>query len=155
MIAHSAENTIDIIHEMGYIMVKPKDVIKPSFYKLKDGTFMNALVNIGHMIEDPKMPYGYAVSTFTTIATYVPRENRHPDRYMQFDPSSIPSSIVEEDMKYETLVEDFNVYSMSNGMTLSVKSVAAQVSKTRLYTIQGEPLYLASVSPVIKITNTK
>ena len=83
----------------------------------------------------------------------MPRENGHPERYAPFESSSIPSNMLDDDIGYETLVEDFNAYSMSNGMTLSVKSVVGQVGKTKFYTVQGEPLYTVHTVPVIKITS--
>ena len=126
--------------------------MRPSFYKLKDGTLIRVLMSIGHLIPDPKSPHGYDINALSTIASYVPRENRHPERYTPFDPSSIPSNILDEDMEPETLMEDFNAYSMSNGMTMSVKSVVAQVSKTMFYTPQGEPFYIVNATPVIKVT---
>lgn len=126
--------------------------MRPSFYKLKDGTLIRVLISIGHLIPDPESPHGYDIDALSTIASYVPMENRHPERYAPFDPSSIPSNILDEDMKPETLMEDFNAYPMSNGMTMSVKSVVAQVSKTRFYTAQGEPFYTVDATPVIKVT---
>ena len=88
----------------------------------------------------------------TTTTSYVPQENRHPERFVQFDPSSIPPGIVDQDMEPETLVEEFNSYYMSNGMTMSVKSVVAQVRKTKFYTVQGEPFYLVDAAPITKVT---
>ena len=43
------------------------------------------------------------------------------------------------------------VYDLSNSMVLSLKTVLAQVRKSRLVVIGGEPVYLATVNPVIKI----
>lgn len=140
------------IREMGYITVELKDALKPSFYKLKDGTLLEVTISVSHIIPDPKSPSGYSISATTAITSYVPTENRHPERFVLFDPSSLLSGIVDQDMEPETLVEEFNSYSMSNGMTMSVKSVVAQVRKTKFYTMQGEPFYLVDATPITKVT---
>lgn len=62
-------------------------------------------------VQDPKSPYGYGISGLSAVALYVPRENRHPERYAPFESFSIPSNMLDDDIGYETLVEDFNAYS--------------------------------------------
>jgi hypothetical protein len=34
---------------------------------------------------------------------------------------------------------------------MSVKTVAGQISKTKYYTRQGEPIYIVNLNPVIKV----
>jgi len=36
-------------------------------------------------------------------------------------------------------------------MVLSVKTVAGQISKTKFLTQDGEPIYLVSTTPVVKV----
>ncbi len=55
-------------------------------------------------------------------------------------------------MQYETLVENFNNYSINNGMTVSVKPAVTQVGKTRFCTEDGELIYGVNVMPVFKVT---
>ena len=142
----------DDIQKMGYVTVELQSSLKPSFYKLKDGTLIQVLICVNYLVPDPAEPSGYVVNTTTTTVSYVPAENRIPGRYVPFDRSSMPSNILDDDMKPEALMESFNTYSMSNGMTLSVKSVVGQVSKTKFYTVHGDPLYIVSAIPVSKIT---
>ena len=39
---------------MRYIAVELKDALKPSFYKLKDGTLLAVAISVSHLIRDPK-----------------------------------------------------------------------------------------------------
>lgn len=152
MHVNPTEAMTDSIRKMGYVTVEPKSSLQPSFYRLKDGTLIQALICVNYLIPDHAAPDGYVASTLTTTVSYVPAENRTPDRHVPFDPSSLTSNILDDDMKPEALTENFNTYSMSNGMTLSVKSAVGQVGKTKFYTVHGEPLYVVSATPVFKIT---
>ena len=145
------EEIINNIKEMGYITVESKGEIKPSFYKLKDGTIIKALITINHLVADPRSPQGFAVNSNNITTCYVAKENRHPELYRPFNVSDLQSNVLDEDMEPETLREDFSVYALSNGMTLSVKTVVAQVSKTKFYTADGEPLYMVNTTPIVKI----
>lgn len=152
MQSNLTDTIADNIRKMGYVTVEPKSPLKPSFYKLKDGTLIQVLIYVNYLVPDHATPDGYVANMLTTTLSYVPAENRIPERYVPFDRSSMPYNILDDDMKPEALVENFNTYSMSNGMNLSVKSVVAQVSKTKFYTVHGEPLYIVSATPVFKIT---
>lgn len=147
----AADAIKDGIQKMGYITIEPRDRLKPSYYRLKDGTLLRVMINITHVMPDSRSEYGYSMISNNVITAYVQKENRRPDLHDPLDPSSVLSNILDEDMQPETLLEDFNVYSMSNGVALGVKAVVAQVVKTKLYTATGEPLYLAKTIPVIKV----
>jgi len=138
------------IKEMGYITVKPR-VVYPSYYKLKDGAIIKALININHLIADPKSPEGFAVSSTNTIVVFVSKEKRNPIAYQPYNPAELQSGIIDEDMEAEPLRENFSVYDLSNGMVLSVKTVVGQISKTKYYTRDGEPVYLVNANPIIKV----
>jgi len=143
------------INEMEYITAELIGEPKPSFYKLKDGTIIRVLININHVVADPEDGQKFSINSNNSIVAYVPKENRHPELHEKFDPSDIRSKITDEDMELETLREDFTAYALSNGMTISVKPVVGQVSKTQLYTIDGEPVYMVNPTPVIKTKNSE
>ncbi len=138
------------INEMGYVTVKPK-AIYPSYYKLSDGTVIKALVNINYALPDPRFPDGYGINSNNIITAYVPREKRRPEAFQPFNPAELPQGIIEQDMDAEPLRENFSVYELSNGLIMSVKTVAGQISKTKYYTRQGEPIYIVNLNPVIKV----
>ena len=61
------------------------------------------------------------------------------------------NTISDEDVEFDVLRENFGVYDLSNSMMPSLKTILAQVRKSRLVVIGGEPIYLVTVNPVIKI----
>ena len=58
--------------------------------------------------------------------------------------------IIDEDVEFEVLQENFSVYDLSNDFVLSIKTVLGQVKKTDGLTATGEPIYTVNVNPIIK-----
>src|SRR5215207_3883749 len=117
------EEIVKEVQQMGYITVKPRE-ISPSYYKLKDGTIVKVLININHLVPDPRSPDGFAVSSTNIITAFVPKEKRNPTLAKPYTPSELRAGITDEDMEPITLKEDFSVYELSNGLILSLKTVA-------------------------------
>jgi len=146
----SEDQILTRIHEMGYITLKPIEV-NPSYYELTDGTIIEAGIRIEAVVPDPTQPNGYNVRTSNYAVTYVPRNARTPERYRPLTSAAeLATGIVEEDVENRILKEEFSSYALSNGMTLSIKAVVAQIQKTRFFTEQGEPIYSVQISPVYK-----
>jgi hypothetical protein len=137
------------IKDMGYVTVTPRH-LEPSYYKLKDGSIIKALIYVNHLIPAPSSPDGFTVSSTNLITAFVPKDKRRPEAFQPYHQADIQSGILDDDMEPEPLRENFSVYDLSNGMVLSVKTVAGQISKTRYYTKDGEPIYTVNATPVIK-----
>jgi len=138
------------IKEMGYVTVNPLK-LEPSYYKLVDGTIIKAIVNINYLLPDPKSPQGYSINSHNTINAYIPIEKRNPMAFQPYNPAQLREGIIDEDVEAEMLRENFSVYELSNGMILSVKTVLGQITKTKYYTQEGEPVYIVNTNPIIKI----
>ncbi|MCE9652623.1 MAG: hypothetical protein K8Q89_06160 [Nitrosarchaeum sp.] len=145
------EEIMSEIKEMGYVTIKPR-VERPSYYKLSDGTIVKALVHINSIIADPRNPEGFNVNPTNLVSAFVPKEKRNP---MGFQPQSqgedLAQGMIEQDVDFEVLKEDFSVYELSNNLILSVKTVVGQISKTKHYTKEGESVYLVNMNPIIKV----
>lgn len=139
----------------GYLLVKPKK-ISPSYYRVyEDGTIIEALIRIESIIESNEQPTGYAVRTSNSIKAYVPRENRKPKQFMQYQPSDIGSGIIEEDIKSEELSSEYSEYEISNGTTVSIRTIVNQINKTKFFSQDGEPVYSVISTPIIKFKAKK
>ena len=138
------------IKDMEYITVEPVK-IEPSYYKLKDGTIIKAHININHLSPDPRSPQGFAINSTNAIISYVPKEKRNPNAFQRYSQTELQTGIIDEDMEPEVLRENFSVYKLSNGMTMSVKTIAGQISKTKFFSQEGEPVYVVNTTPIIKV----
>ena len=142
------------LKEMGYIIATPR-IITPSYYRLKDDTIVQVSIHVNYIIPLPDQSSTapqFTVNSTTNIAVYVPKHKRRPEAFQLFDPSKVPSAVIDDDMEQEPLREDFSVYDMSDGTVLSVKIVAGQISKTKFYTQSGEPVYQINTTPIVKVT---
>lgn len=135
---------------MGYLTVTPRQTY-PSLYKLSDGAILKVVVHLNHLLPDPRQLDNFTVSSTNILTPYVPREKRRPEAFQPYSSEDLNADIVEEDMDFEVLQENFSVYDLSNGFVLSLKPVLGQVKKTKLYTKEGEPVYTGNINPVLKI----
>ena len=98
------------ITDMGYILVTPRKLY-PSYYKLNDGTFVRALININYLIADPQSPQGFTINSTNSVSAFVPKEKRRPELFQQFNPAELMNDLVDEDMDFDVLRENFSVCS--------------------------------------------
>ncbi|MCH7561315.1 MAG: hypothetical protein IIC67_08140 [Thaumarchaeota archaeon] len=138
------------IKEMDYVTVE-EIKYEPSYYKLKDGTIIKAHIHINHLKTNPRAQQGFSVNSTNMMISYVPKEKLRPDAYQPYSQAELQAGIIDDDMEPEVLRENFSVYKLSNGMTLSVKTIAGQVSKTKFFTQDGEPIYVVNTTPIIKV----
>ena len=75
--------------------------------------------------------------------------------FRPFEQSELLSAVTDDDMEPEPLKENFSVYELSNGLVLSVKAVAGQISKTKFFTVDGEPVYIVNTTPISKIKKSQ
>jgi len=143
------EEILGYIHEMGYLTIKLKEVL-PSFYKLADGTILEAAIIIESIVPDPRQQSGYQIRTRHYSVAYVPQNERKPTEYKPFNPAEILTDIVSDDVEAERLREEFSTYELSNGMILSIKAVVGQIQKSRKRTEFGEPIYSININPIYK-----
>lgn len=144
------EEILGNIKDMGYVTITPR-AINPSYYKLNDGTIIRALVQVNSLVPDPKNPDGFSVNQNNLVIAYVPKEKRNPISFQPYNPAELEQNIVDQDVDFEVLRENFSVYELSNNMVLSVKTVVGQIRKTKFYTKEGEPVYIINTNPIIKV----
>lgn len=152
MVAIAIEEIQDNIRAMGYITATPRGIPTPSFYKLGDGTILSVLTRINHLLQHPSNPNNVSMNSGVDIHVFVDSKNRNPAG-KQSSGENPTLSIIDEDLQCDPLLEEFNVYDLSNGKIMSVKTIVAQVRKTDLHNDTGEPIYQVDSQPVIKFKN--
>ena len=143
------EEILDYIHGYGYLTVKPREIL-PSFYKLEDGTILEATIIIESIVPDPRQQSGYQIRTHNYSIAYVPKEERKPAEFKPFNYAEILTDVISEDVRVEILREEFSTYELSNGMVLNIKAVVGQIQKSRKRTELGEPIYSININPIYK-----
>jgi len=142
------------LNDMDYITIV-SSVIESSYFKLENGTIIKAFVHLDHMRKDEKLPNGYAIEASSSSNCYLPPEHLQPSSFQPWNPNQLRIGIIEEDMPFETIHDNFSVYQMSNGMIISIKPVITQIDKTRFFKPTGESVYIVHQSPLVKVKKRK
>lgn len=122
-----------------------------NLYELEDGAKLKTkfvLISVTKRGNE----YGFSSQNVVGMA-YVPLELRGPPTQpgRRYTIEEIEKAIEKDDMQYKTIKEVWNVYRLKDGATLSVKLTLAKVSRTRLYTDIGEPVYQVQTVPIPKV----
>ena len=143
-----------MIKDRGYLSTTLDSTLRPSIYLLEDDTIVMASLNLTYLLPDATQDELFNVNHASVISCLVKEDQRKPDQY---DPNLAknPSLHVSDyDMDFQTIQERFTPYRLNNGIIVSVKPILTRVDKTAVYNITGEPVYLVSVTPVLK-TNAR
>lgn len=137
------------IGDMGYrIPILQKE--GGSYYRIRDETKSIIRISIRLNGTLPGAQQGdFSVNTTVDMTAFTPKEFRHPELFLS-NPKDLESSIVNEDVGYDTMEDEPNVYSIEN-MLISTKPAIAQIKKTSLYSNSGEPMYLVNAIPLFKV----
>lgn len=145
------EEAVQSIRKMGYITCRPR-AVRPSYYRLSDGTIISALIMVDHLTPVLGSPDEFEVSSSSHINAFVPDGDRKPREFRQYQPHELQSGITDSDVKYDVMSEDFSVYELSDGKVMSIRTVASHIRKTKFRTKAGEPVYMVDTTPVVKVT---
>jgi hypothetical protein len=95
------------------------------------------------------------VEQITGIA-FLPEKLRGPPSTQKYSPEELSKNIEIEDFEFKTLKENWNVYRLSDGLTVSIKCEVTQINRTRLFNELGEPIYTVNITSLFKVkTKTK
>jgi hypothetical protein len=67
----------------------------------------------------------------------------------------LQASIVNEDVRYTTIAEEWNEYLAEDGTKIRVKLTVVKVSRTNKRDVDGEPIYLVQTSLLPQIQPRK
>lgn len=91
------------------------------------------------------------VNPFYTVS--VLPEKKGPKAPRPYTLQEITEAIAEEDIKFDTVKEDWNDYMLPEKVILSAKLVLTVASRTNLYDVYGDPIYRIQHQSVVKSTN--
>lgn len=136
------------------------DVIREpwSKYQLLDGTKLGVkviAVRIIKLVSDEKK-VSYSLETQLIHRTYkIPERLRGKPAEQRPSRKELESSIVEDDIRYDTLSEEWNEYMTEDGAKVRIKNTVSRISRTNKYNKNGEPIYLVSGAGMVNITPPK
>lgn len=143
------ESTIRDIRGMGYEVPVPQKA-GAGYYRIMDGTgsILRISAHINGLVAGTE-PGNYAVNTTMSMFVFTPPKHRHPEKFRLALPDP-RSSVVEEDVAYETISDEPSVYEVDKAV-VHIRPAVAQLKKTGAVTPNGEPVYLVNSSPLFKV----
>ena len=140
--------------EMGYTPFTVK-IERPNFYRLSDGSILKICSILNGIEIDQAKLEGMSINAQSIVTAFIPKKLRKQPSNILYTQNDYVKNIDMEDMEFEIIFEDFNQYDLDEKFILSLKTTLSQVSRTKLYNIRGEPIYLTNTAPIPKITNKK
>lgn len=140
---HAVEIPFETIRE-GWSIYKTKEPKGSATIKLKVVVLKLFLEQLD---EGGNAQFG-AGSRLILTAT-VPPSMKGPPSNKPITPKEVANSIVESDIPFETIREDWNEYKV-DGAVVSIKPIATIISKTSLFDANGDPIYNVQNQPIIK-----
>lgn len=118
-----------------------------SEYKLEDGS----IVRVKHiLLKVIKEDSGFAMNATTTVVVFSPPELKGVPSTEPYTPQELESSVERENLKFETIKENWNEYELEDKTKLHIKPVLTVISSTNKYDSHGEPIYLTQVQALTK-----
>lgn len=130
---------------MGYIIPTFENPT-PSFYRLEDGTIMAVLIRLLHLSPNPRNQSQPLTNSTTECLTFT--RNRKPLSELK---EAVSPAIKRENVPFDVLMENFNAYKLSNGVTVNVKTVLGQVNQVEGQIPDGGAAYTITATPVVNI----
>jgi hypothetical protein len=91
----------------------------------------------------------FAAGSRVILTATVPPNMKGPPSTKPITAKEVADSIVEPDIPFETIREDWNEYKV-DGAVVSIKPIATIISKTSLFDANGDPVYNVQNQPIIK-----
>jgi hypothetical protein len=133
-------------------------------FRLEDKTILRARIMLASVLMEGKLEDEIAKSQVGEKPklrfTFVPRIEYavEPPQELRGDPDSrvytqeqLRSSVVHDDMDFETVKSSWNLYELESGMVLKIRHSPIRVDKTSKYDSGGMPVYMINGSADVKI----
>ena len=123
-------------------------------YELPDGSILrvrHVLLRI-FRLEDREGNISWETDVQSIVVlSHVPEESKGPPSSIVYSREQLISQIVERDVDYETLSEEWNEYILEDGTKVRIKFTVARISKTDKFDRRGEPIYIVehAMIPII------
>ncbi|MEM3526431.1 MAG: hypothetical protein QXV37_03365 [Candidatus Jordarchaeaceae archaeon] len=122
-----------------------------NLYQLEDGTILRVKYVLTRVVRqrDNMDRIGYAFKGQNVVSlSHFPKELKGPPSPSprMYTPEELQSAIVNDNVRYSTLEEEWNEYVTEDGANIRVKITVVKVSRTNKTDNEGEPIYLVATS---------
>jgi hypothetical protein len=123
-----------------------------STYKTKDGVLIRMRLIVTRIILSNVKEDGIvqmALGSNLLFAVTAPQQLKGPPNNQPITQEQILASIIEPDVPFDTVKEDWNEYN-AEGIKVGVKPVATIIAKSKLFDSDGNPVYNVNYQAVFR-----
>ena len=96
---------------------------------------------------------GLTINESNIIVVFSPKELKGRSSSKRYSPQELNQSIKKADLGFEEISEGWNEYKLSDGTKVRIKSILTEISSTDKCDGYGEPIYIAQIDSIHKITS--
>lgn len=136
------------------------DVIREPWnrYELEDGSHLKIryiLIGLTRK-EESGGKGGYGIKGQNIVDLHrVPISMKGPPADRQYNPEELMPNIINDDVRYSTLNEEWNEYVAEDGAKIKVKITLVSVAKTNKFNMEGDPIYITKTAVLPQIMPPK
>jgi len=121
-------------------------------YALKDGSYLRLRANIIKIARqtDYDGNMAFNVNANMTVGFIPPRNLRGNPAPRPPTPQELSAAIVDSDVEFSTIEEEWSRYQLQDGIVISVKPIPVTIARTNIYDPNGEPIYNVNHQLLIK-----
>jgi len=121
-------------------------------YELNDNTIIKTkyvLTTLNKTQKDEKPNYAIDGQAITVVLPAV--ESKGPQDPAQYTGDDYKKAIIQDDVKYNTLDEEWYEYIVDDGTKLKLKMTVIGISKTSKFNKKGDPVYIVNHGFMINV----
>jgi len=121
-------------------------------YQIQDNSILRTrtiLKKVERTIEGEKISFNIDAQTLTVIDADSNLKGMPSNKPITKD--EIQKSVEKDDMRYDTLAQEFNEYQLDDGTKIKIYTNVTKISRTSLKDVKGDPVYMVSSSNAIEI----
>ena len=122
-------------------------------YELRDSTYLKSR-HILMKVKKKGNTYGIEGQNIT-VTYNVPKNLKGTPSTQTYTPEELSSSIVVDEVGYNTILEEWNEYIVDDGARIRIKDTIISVSRTSKYDRNGDPIYVAQHSTLVQVRPRK
>jgi len=121
-------------------------------YELADGSILRTklvLTRVEKRIMQGRTGYRIETQPINVLYNVPPHKKSQADS-KKYSPEELRQSIVEEDIRYRTLAEEWAEYLLEDTTRVRIKSTILRVSQTNKVDNRGDPVYLVDADNLVE-----
>jgi len=137
-------------------------------YKLSDGAILKTkfvLINVlaekgfKKKIKETKIKkgikVGFQLQSTNVVGVEVPAHFIGEPSDRPYSREELESSVVVDDIDFETILETWNIYKLEDGILLKIRNSPIRIRRTNKFDSRGVPIYLIDFTADIKVVQSK